>query len=175
MTTSEDSKRTLKARALALAREPVKTLAEPMLEVVEFRLANEHYAIETAFLREVLPLKELTPIPCTPAFMGGVINVRGQLLAVIDLKKFFDLPETGLHDLHRVLIIQSVDMELGLLADAVVGHRALALSRLQPGLPTLTGIRAEYLKGVTSERLVVLDAGKILNDPRIVVQEEVVT
>jgi purine-binding chemotaxis protein CheW len=172
MTTRDETKRVLKARAKALAREPEKRESGAVVEVVEFKLAGERYAIESAFLREVQPLKDLTPVPCTPPFVRGIVNLRGRILVVIDLKDFFDLPIQGLHDLHRVLIVQNADMELGILADAVVGNRSVPLSALQPALPTLTGIRAAYLKGVTADRLVVLDAEKILTDETIVVNEE---
>jgi purine-binding chemotaxis protein CheW len=65
-------------------------------------------------------------------------------------------------------------MELGILADAVVaGLRRIHMQDLQPSLPTLTEIRAEYLRGVTGDRLVVLDAEKILRDPKLVVRQEV--
>ena len=76
-------------------------------------------------------------------------------------------------DLHRIILVRGNDLELGLLADVIVGVRTIPVDSLQPSLPTLTGIRAEYLKGVTAERLVVLDLDRILTDPRIMVQEDV--
>ena len=94
---------------------------------------------------------------------------------VFDLKNFFDLPEQGLTDLHRVILIEGNEMELGLLADVTVGVRSIPADSLQPSLSTLTGIRSEYLKGVTAERLVVLDVARILADPKIIVHEEVET
>ena len=94
-------------------------------------------------------------------------------MPVIDIKKFFDLPDKGLTDLHRVILVRGNDLELGLLADVIVGVRSIPMDSLQPSLPTLTGIRADYLKGVTSERLVVLDLDRILADPKIIVHEEV--
>jgi purine-binding chemotaxis protein CheW len=63
------------------------------IEVVEFLLAHEKYGIESKCVREVYPLKELTPVPCTPSFVRSIINVRGKILSVIDIKKFFELPE----------------------------------------------------------------------------------
>jgi purine-binding chemotaxis protein CheW len=171
-----DAAQTLRARARALARPPVDTpAAETLLEVLEFSLAQERYAIETRYVREVYPLKDLTPLPCTPPFVLGIVNVRGRIVPVFDLKKFFDLPEQGLTDLHRIILIEGNGMELGLLADLTVGVRAIPADTLQPSLPTLTGIRGEYLKGVTAERLVVLDVARILADPKIIVHEEVET
>lgn len=63
-------------------------------------------------------------------------------------------------------------MEVGILADTIHGVRRIPLGDLQPSLPTLTGVRAEYLKGITGGRLIVLDADKLLSDPKNVVQEE---
>lgn len=164
----------LRARKIALSREPVaERAAATSIEVIEFGLACERYAVEAAYVREVHPLEELTPLPCTPAFVRGLVNVRGRIFPVLDLKKFFDLPEAGISDLHRILLVRTADLEFGLLADTIADVRRIALDALQPCLPTLTGIRAEYLKGVTAERLVVLDMARILADRRIRVQEEV--
>ena len=171
----EETRRTLKTRAQALAREPAKTqVAAEHLEVVEFLLAYERYAIESRYVREVYPLESLTPLPCTPAFVLGIVSVRGEIISVIDIKKFFDLPEKGLTDLNKVLVLQTQDMLFGVLADAILGVRYLPLTEIQPSLPTLTGIREKYLRGVTPERIVVLDAEKLLTDEKIVVQEQVV-
>ena len=161
----------VRARALAQRTEDVPAASE-WLDVLEFRLADERYAIETRYVREAAPFKNLTPLPGTPPFVRGVVNVRGRILPVFDLKKLFDLPEQGVTDLHRIIVIAGSDMEFGLLADATVGVRSISSDGLQPSLPTLTGIRSEYLRGVTAERLIVLDAARILADPNIIVHEE---
>lgn len=169
-----DARQILRARAQALARPPERAAVAPAsLELLEFRLANECYALETRYVREVYPLKNLTPLPCTPPFVLGIVNVRGRITPVIDIKKFFDLPEQGLTDLHRIILVRGNDLELGLLADVIVGVRTIPVDSLQASLPTLTGIRSDYLKGVTAERLVVLDLDRILTDPKIIVHEEV--
>ena len=173
-TETNNARQILRARAQALARTPERApVAGASLEVLEFRLAKERYALENRWVQEVCPLKELTPLPCTPPFVLGIVNVRGRILPVLDLKKFFDLPEQGLTDLHRIILVRGNDLELGLLADAIVGVRSIPADSLQPSLPTLTGIRGNYLKGVTAERLVVLDLARILADPKIIVHEEV--
>lgn len=172
--TSEEKKRILKARAKALAREPKdRPAVGETIEVVEFLLSYERYGIESSYVREVYPMKELTPLPCTPPFVLGIINVRGQIFSVIDIKKFFDLPEKGLTDLNKVIILYSDRMAFGILADAILGVRNISVSELQPTLPTLTGIREDYLKGIAKERVVILDAGKLLSDEKMVVNEQV--
>ena len=170
----QQKRQILQERAKALAREPEKENGqEGLIDVVEFRLAHERYAIESAHIREVYRMKEITPVPCTPPFVLGIINVRGQILSVIDIKRLFDLPEEGLTDLNKVIIVHSDEMELGILADVVVGARPIAREDIQPPLPTLTGIGADYLRGVTQGNLVILDVARILADEAIVVHEEV--
>ena len=163
----------LKERAQALARPAESASPCATLELLEFKLASERYAVETRHVGEVHPLRDLTPLPGTPPFVRGIVNLRGRIVPVFDLKKFFDLPEQGLTDLHRIIVVRGNDLELGLLADVVVSVRLIAADTLSPPLPTLSGIGAEYLKGVSEERLVVLDLERILADPRIVVDDEV--
>ena len=173
---AEEIKRILKSRAKALAREaPEKEGSENSIQVVTFLLAFENYAIDSRYVREVYPLKELIPLPGTPPFVLGVTSVRGQILSVIDLKKFFELPDKGLTDLNKVIAVRADFMEFGILADAILGTRSIPLAEIQPSLATLTGIRSDYLRGVTKDRLVILDAARIVSDQRIIVHEESMT
>lgn len=169
---AETRGRVLRARAQAAAREPLPEVdIAASLQVVEFMMAYERYAIETAWVREVVALRELTPLPGAPAFVAGLVNVRGRIVSVVDLKAFFDLPPKGLPDLNRVLVVANDTLEFGLLVDAVAGVAQLPLDALQPALPTLTGVRAQYLRGLTPDRLAVLDGARILDDPKIVVRQ----
>jgi purine-binding chemotaxis protein CheW len=163
----------LKNRAIAMALEPVqKRTTSATIGVIAFTLAAETYAIESVFVREVYPLKDFTPLPGVPSYIFGIINVRGQILPVVDLKKFFNLPEKGLGDLNRVIILYDDQMEFGILADVVHGTQDIELEDILTVPPTVTGIGEEYLKGVTKERLIVLNAKRLLSDKSIVVNEE---
>jgi purine-binding chemotaxis protein CheW len=164
----------LRARAEALAREPApQPLASEHVEVVVFGLGGERYALEAAAVAEVYPFENLTPVPCTPPFIRGIVNLRGRVVPVIDLKKFFDLPEQGITDLHRILLVEKAEMSFGILADTIEGMRRFSREAIQPSLPTLTGIRAEYLHGIAADRTVILDTAAMLADRRLVVNEEV--
>lgn len=172
--TDEDTRRILKKRAETLAREAVlEETADASIEVIEFLLAHERYAVASEYVRGVDPLEDFTPLPCTPSFVLGIVNVRGEILSVIDLKKFFDLPEKGLTDLNKVIVLESADMVFGIVADAIIGVRRILRVDIQSSLPTLTGIREDYLLGVTAERVVILDAEKLLSDEKLIVQEQV--
>ena len=174
--TPDQKKNILKTRARLLAQEPEQVVeTEAALEVVEFRLAQERYGIESSYIREVYPLKEVTPVPCTPPFIVGIINLRGQILSVIDLKKFFNLPDQVLTS-QKVIVAHTPEMELGILVDVVLGVRTVPASLIQPSLfASSSGIAETYLRGVTSERLIILEVARILADPRLIVNEIVVS
>lgn len=169
----------LRERAEILARAVQSDEVRESLEVVEFLLAGERYALETAHVQEVYALKELTPLPCTPPFVLGIINVHGHILPVIDVGYFFDLPfdlpTRGRRNQNRVIIVRAAGearAEIGLLADAVVGVQSIDLQEIQTSLPALGGARAEYLRGVSAARLIILDALRIAGDERLIVRED---
>lgn len=169
---AQDSRAILRSRARALARENRQSQSEAaMLEVVEFNLASETYGFESSFVREVYPLNAYTPLPGVPPFVLGIVNVRGQILSVIDLKRFFDLPAKGLGQLNKLIILRNAQMEFGILADDILGARSIELAALQAAPSTISGIGAQYLRGVTADRVIVLDAEKLLNDDQIKVHQ----
>ena len=171
---AREAKSVLKARAKALAEPGHSHDPEgERVDILEFLLSGETYAIETSFIAETFPLVDFTPLFCTPSFVLGIINVRGRIVSIVDMRRFLDLPVVGLSNLNRVIVVRDEKMEFGILADSIVGMRSLPRKDLQASLPTLTGIREEFLAGVTSDRLVLLDMGKILADRRLIVHEEV--
>jgi purine-binding chemotaxis protein CheW len=171
--TPDATREILRKRAGELARQAGPEGVGATLEVLEFLLSYETYAIEISWIVEAYPLRELTPLPGTPPFVLGIINVRGRILSVIDIRVFFDLPKKGLTNLNKVIILRSGEMEFGILADEIIGTRSIPLKELQPPLSTLTGIREDYLKGVTRERTALLDGEKLLADRKIVVHDEI--
>jgi purine-binding chemotaxis protein CheW len=119
----EESRRILEARARAAAKPPITPDEAERIEVLAFSLAGETYGVETCHVREVRQLKDLTAVPCTPPFLAGVMNLRGRIIAIIDLRKFFELPTKGLTELNRAIVLTGGDNELGLLADSIDGVR----------------------------------------------------
>lgn len=165
--------RILRRRAKSLAAEVREDeVSGESIEVVEFMAAHERYGFETRHVREVCRLNEITTIPGTPPFVAGIINLRGEILPVIDIRRFYELPEKGLSDLNRVIILSSRTMEFGVLADSIVGVKSVAMSDIERSLPTLTGVREEYLLGITKNRVVILDGEKLLSDRKIIVCDE---
>jgi purine-binding chemotaxis protein CheW len=164
----------LKMRAALMASESaVKHDSSSVFEIIEFKLSSENYGIESAFVREVYPLKDFAPLPGVPQYILGIVNVRGHILAVIDLKKFFSLPEKGLGELNKVIIIQNENMEFGILADEIVGIKSIYLEDLLPVPTIISSIGKKYLKGLTRDSLIILSADNLLSDKSIIVNEVV--
>ena len=165
----------LKNRAIAMAQEPEqKRVSASNIEVIVFILAGETYSIESAFVVEVFQLRDFTPLPGVPSYIFGVINLHGKILPVIDLRKLLALPEKGLSENKKVVILCNEQMEFGIVADVVEGIQTFALEDILETPPTLTESGKKYLKGVTKEHIVVLEAESILNDIKIIVNEEVI-
>ncbi len=165
--------RILSERARQLAREADPGyLSDNGLELVEFNLAEETYGIELKYIREIFVLKELTGLPGVPPFIRGIINVRGTIVSVVDLKQFFGLAETNAADSKQIIILSSQNMEFGILTDRIIGVRKRPKSAMQPPIPTLSGIRARHLKGIIDGRIAVLDGKKMLEDEQMQIHPE---
>ena len=165
---------------LTLLRERAKQLAQPLgendaengVEIVAFQLAGERYGLETEHLREVFAAREITPLPCTPAWVSGIINVRGRILTVVDLRPVLGLPIEQ-DSASSVLILRGEandgSGDMALLVQNIDGVRVLSASDIEP--PHAVG-GALYVRGITSGRLALLDAAQILNDPQLTVQDD---
>jgi purine-binding chemotaxis protein CheW len=171
---SGDKAEILRARARVLAKEVEtdESAQQPLWRVVEFNLGQQRLAVEAACVREVCPLQDLTPLPHVPPFICGIVNVRGQILTVVDLKRLLNLPDQGLVDRHHVLVVHTERGDIGLLTDGTPVVRMIRRGDVVPALPTLTGIQGEYVLGVT-HGLAVLDAVRLLADPKLVVNQEI--
>jgi purine-binding chemotaxis protein CheW len=155
-------------RARALARVPPRAPnAAEVIEVVTFRVANENYAIETRHVREVVPFADVTRVPGAPAFLAGLINFRGDVLAVFDLRKLFGSADAEATDLSRVIVLGSERVEFGVLAVAVREVLVLRIDEVHEAPGSVADVGWEYLRGVTAAALIVLDGAALLRDVRL--------
>lgn len=163
----------LKMRAEKLAKAiETKESFRDCIEVLIFKLAQEKYAIETKFVKEVYSYKDYTILPNAPPFIFGLVNVRRKVLSIFNLKIFFALP-AGESDEKKLIILEDNDMELALLTDGIEEIQKIPSAHIQPSLPTLTGTKLEFLKGVTRERIILLNGEKLLGSQQILVNETV--
>jgi purine-binding chemotaxis protein CheW len=161
----------LEERARALAQ-VAETQTGESISLVVFTLANETYGIATEYVREVQPLRDVTPVPCTPDFVAGVINIRGSIYSVIDIRSFFDVPKREIGDSTKVILVSAAGLEIGILADDVKGATSILLSDIKPALAAHGVAKEEYIQGVTKEMLTILNLEPLLRDERIIIHEE---
>ena len=150
---------------------PVAPAAAEVLEVVTFTLANERYALETCHTREVVRFSDLTPVPSAPEFLAGLINLRGEIVAVFDLRRFFGLAEQTPSDLLRAIVLGAERGEFGVLADSVGEVMTLRIDEVREAPGSVAGAAREYLRGVTAAALLVLDGAVLLRDGRLCIDQ----
>lgn len=155
----------LRERAMQLANPPQPVLLPEGLPVTCFTAAGADYAVETACVSEVFLLDEITAIPGAPPFLAGVVNRRGLILALFDLRELLNLPKHGITDIHAVVVLRSDTVELGLLADRLLGSALAPLEKMLPS--SASGHPSEYLRGSTRDGLTLIDARRILSDDRL--------
>ncbi|MCK9220184.1 MAG: chemotaxis protein CheW [Bacteroidales bacterium] len=149
-----------------------KELIEETILAVEFLLLPETYAIDSAFVSEVLPLRNLTVIPGTPPFIIGVINVRGKIISVVNFKNLFNLKEKGVSALNKIIIVKHQQMEFGILTDEITGTKQLDMNSLSSPPATLHGAGVDYIQGITPQGIIVLNAMYILTGNAIIVNQK---
>ncbi|NJP04548.1 MAG: chemotaxis protein CheW [Chloroflexaceae bacterium] len=166
-----DIQRILAERARALAMQQVETTIELGEEAVIFRLGNGRYSLPARFIREVHPFQHHTPLPSTPAFIVGLVNVRGRILTAIDLRPLLDIAATPPAPQSFLVIISVNTMEIGLLADIVEEVRRSEFNP-SPSLSATTGRGVIWVRGVDQQLSVLIDPVLLLEDPRILVNDE---
>ena len=164
----QQAREILEQRARRLAMAPVDTGRQrETIAVLPFRLGREQYGLETRFAREVIRLTEFTAIPGAPDFLVGIANLRGEILPVFDLMRFFGFTSSGLMDRSRVIVVGRAEAEFGVIADTVQEVSALPLDDFV-GDPNFAGERGrECIRGVTEAAMIVLDGAALLADPRL--------
>jgi purine-binding chemotaxis protein CheW len=133
-------------------------------QIVVFRLGGEDYGIEISQVREIIKKRSITPMPRQPAYVEGVINVRGTIIPVVNLRKRFGLTGDELSEPHTI-IVESGDGLVGILVDSVSEVIRLPQDRIHPPPPVSIGVDSEYLRGIcrVGDRLLVyLDVEKVV-------------
>jgi len=168
--TPQQKRRILEQRAHALAQSSAQDGEQvETLQIVEFALGSQRYGVETSDVREVQHVAAITPIPCTPSFVLGVINVRGRILSVIDLLDFFYLPATRTSENNAVIILGGEELEVGVLTEGILGARTVPVQEFHAAPSGFSGIHEAYVRGLTKEQLLLLDVERILADKRMLV------
>ncbi|MDF2657323.1 MAG: chemotaxis protein CheW [Paenibacillus sp.] len=146
------------------------------LKVIVFSLAHEQYGVEVDKVKTIERMQPLTRVPKTPAFVKGVINLRGVVVPVIDLRGRFNLPEADYTDNSRIIIVAVKDLEVGMIVDTANDVVDVDSDAIEQPPEIVGGIRAKYLRGLAKLKddrlLVLLNLEEVLNKAEIVQLEQ---
>ncbi|MET3942808.1 purine-binding chemotaxis protein CheW [Paenibacillus sp. PvP094] len=147
------------------------------LKVIVFKLGSEEYGIEVDKVQTIERMMPITRVPKTFSFVKGVINLRGVVIPVIDLRGRFSLPETEYTDQTRIVIVAVGDMQVGFIVDAANDVIDIKSSAIDSPPEVVGGVKARYLRGVAkleNERLLImLNLHEVLNKSEVVQLESV--
>lgn len=144
---------------------------EESKQLVIFKLGDEEFGVDILQVREIEKLgQQITRVPKSPAFVEGVINLRGEIVPIVDLRKRFGLVVRQTGNEARIIIVDISDGQVGMIVDSVVEVIRLNVSAIENAPPITRGVDAYFLSGVAkiNERLIIL-----LNLERALSPEEV--
>ncbi len=131
-------------------------------QLLTFDLGSERYGIDVSVVTSVRAIKKLTRVPGAPSFYRGVVNVRGQIITVLDLRILLSLGINTSEIPPEIIVVEYNNLELAILADHVSAVERIPVDVIEP-------IEMTYARGVTLGRLVVLDTEQLLADERLFV------
>lgn len=145
------------------------------VQLVTFRLGQEEFGLDVFTVQKILRHEPVTPVPRAPRFVEGVLDVRGEVIPVLDLRKRFELPGTDTDEDTRIVLVDFQGEPLGLVVDAVMEVLRVPETMLAPPPRYFKGLAQEFIRGIVrmDQRLVVLiDLEQVLSsDERIALHE----
>jgi len=186
-------------RAARLAQVPEEKETGEQITLLLIRLGREVYGLDAQFVDRIEPVAYLTRVPRVPAWVAGVTNLRGRVLSVVDLVRFFGLSTSSNHvngeDGDRqgpqqaadpyLVVVEAAEVELAFLVDSVMAVERVPLKQVREAADTVRGLRPEYVLGVAERKrtsaaesgnetiVTVLDLANLLADERLIVHEEI--
>jgi purine-binding chemotaxis protein CheW len=168
---------------------------DDQVEIAVIQLGRERYGLEVQYIFDIRMEENITRVPRVPEWVAGVVNLRGQIISVVDLQRYLGLPASEITPEagpRHLLLVQTTQMELALLVDEVLSIQNLPANRIQEAASVVRGLPAEYVQGVyigsdtdgdkaspsegseNTSLLMILNLSTLLADKQLIVQEEIV-
>jgi purine-binding chemotaxis protein CheW len=164
---AEQFEEILQQRAVELAKPAKKPKTTEASSYLFFTLGEEQYAIDVSSVKEIRPLSQYAVVPCSPKPIIGVVNIRGNIICLVDVRRFFNLPERENKVASKVIVVEVGEWRLGIVADQVCGVNSIANSEISTVTEALSGIDEELTLGITKDMTVILNILSIVKDKRI--------
>ncbi len=139
-------------------RDDKQLSGEELLKVVSFHLGTEEYGVDITQVQEIIRMVEITHVPRAPHFMEGVINLRGQLIPIIDLRTRFGMKRTAVTKSTRIVVTEIGTKRVGIVVDSVSEVLNIPLDNVEDAPEMIAGVGTEYIQGVgkLAERLIIM-------------------
>lgn len=145
-------------------------------QLVVFDLAQEAYGVDINVVREIIRMQDITSVPKTLDFVRGVINLRGRVIPVVDLRKRFALPEAEHTKDSRIVVVDISGQDIGMVVDAVTEVMRIPNSSVAPPSAIITSTDSDYLQGIVkleSKLIILLDLDRVFTeDEKQLLEEE---
>ncbi len=140
--------------------------SEELLQLVSFNIGNEEFGVDILKVQEINRMVEITKVPQAPSYVEGVINLRGKVIPIVDLRKRFSLEMKEADKNTRIVVVDIEGSIIGMVVDSVSEVLRLPANTLEPAPEIVTGVNSEYIKGVAKleDRLLIfLDLSKAID------------
>lgn len=135
-------------------------------QLVIMKLGNEHYGVDIANVESIIKMQEITALPRAPEFVEGVINLRGTIIPIIDMRKRFDMPLVEATRDTRIVVVEIRNLTVGMVVDAVNEVLRVADEDIEPPSQLVTTVDSAFIIGIAkvADRLIILlDLSKVLS------------
>ncbi len=135
------------------------------MQLVVFDLASEFYGVDIGDVREIIRMQTVTRVPGAPPYVEGIINLRGQVIPVVDLRKRLDLVVSEQTNESRIVWVTIHGQDVGVIVDAVTEVLRIPLSSIEPPSSMVSSVDSDYLRGIAkleSRLIILLDMSKVL-------------
>jgi len=153
--------------AQSTASENFSNESEKELQLVSFKLAEEEFGVEILRVKEINRMVEVTPVPESPTFVEGVINLRGKVIPIVDLRKRIGLPERAHDKDTRIIVVELDDQLVGFVVDSVSEVLRIRTSITEPPPAMVAGIDEEYITAIgklADRLLILLDLDRVFSE-----------
>ncbi len=136
-------------------------------QIVAFSLGSETYGVDIGQVREIIPMQKIVPVPRAPEFVEGIINLRGKVIPVLDLRKHFGFEKKERDGNQKIVLSEAGGENIGVIVDSVSSVLRIPEDFVEPPASVITGDKVEYIRGiakVNDSLIVLLDLTRIISD-----------
>src|SRR5689334_10652266 len=154
------------SRNVPVADGTTRRADNPVIQLVGFRLDNEDYAIAITKIQEIILMKPITRLPQVPDAIEGLINLRGNVIPIVNLRKRFGLPARPFDDETRTVVVNTKEKTVGCIVDEVTQVMRVTADQIQPVPISVTAVARRYIAGIARQEdrlLIILDSDRLFD------------